>query len=87
MCRAERSLAVDMIDCEEHVVVGLVQNELGKLLGDTVGEHTTTIEFGIKLVGIEEKQDDGQFLIIELRRGFAYMSSNHDGAGFRVIGG
>ena len=69
MCRAERSLAVDMIDCEEHVVVCLVQNKLGNLLGDTIGKHTTAIEFGIELVGIEEEQYDGQFLIVELRIG------------------
>jgi hypothetical protein len=55
--------------CEEHVVVGLVQNELGKLLGNTIGKHATAIEFGIELVCIEEEQYDGQFLIVESRIG------------------
>ena len=69
MYRAERSLAVNMMDCEEHVVVCLVQDKLGELLGNTIGEHTTAIEFGIKLIGVKEKQDDGQFPIVELRIG------------------
>ena len=56
-----------MMDCEEHVVVCLVQYELGNLLDNSIGKHTTAIEFGIELVRIEEEQYDRQFLIVELR--------------------
>ena len=55
-----------MMNGEEQVVIGLVQDELGYLLGDSIWEHTTTIEFGVELVGIEEVQDGGQLVIIEL---------------------
>ena len=49
---------MDMINGEEQVVIGLVQ--------DSIWEHTTTIEFGVELVCIEEVQDGGQLVIIEL---------------------
>ena len=59
VCGADRSFAVNMMDCEEHVVVCLVQKKLGELLGNT-------IEFGIELLGIEKVQDNRQLLIVEL---------------------